>query len=352
MHPKNRILVVDDDPINTDIIREIFEADCDLAFAEDGEEALARIKNFQPDLILLDIMLPKMDGFQVCKIIRDDPRYHFIKIILVSGKAELHERLKGYEAGADDYVTKPFIDEELQAKVNVFLKLKRAEEIDLIKSNLLTLFSHETRTPLNSIIGIGELLLQEKNLDHHIKTSLKMIVDSGYDLLDYIKKSGLLCELKSGITLEKTREHLIEHICGVATSLQAALERKNLTIHLPGKKDISYPADWALLDKAFSYVFNNAIKYSPEHGTVTVDVQTSTDGYYVKVYDEGSGISINRLDRIFDEFAIHDVYHHVKGQGLSLSIAKNIVELHGGKIYCENRPEKGAVFIFQLPLIK
>ncbi|MGH9361080.1 MAG: response regulator, partial [Thermoanaerobaculia bacterium] len=129
-----RILVVDDDPINVCILEEILAEQYELATAGNGEEALEKAPAFKPDLVLLDIMMPGIDGYEVCRRLKSNPRLRDAKVILVSAKAMLSERLEGYESGADDYLTKPFDDAELMAKVRVFLRLKSIEEIDRFKT--------------------------------------------------------------------------------------------------------------------------------------------------------------------------------------------------------------------------
>ncbi|MCA9728837.1 MAG: response regulator, partial [Candidatus Eisenbacteria bacterium] len=153
-----RVLAVDDDAMNLLILREILEEECDLQTVDNGQAALEAARTFRPDLILLDIMMPGMSGLEVCRAVRAEPSLRFIKIILVSAKASLTERLEGYDAGADDYVIKPFDGSELLAKVRVFCSLRFMEETDQIKSDFLTVLAHETRTPLTRIVGAVAVL--------------------------------------------------------------------------------------------------------------------------------------------------------------------------------------------------
>ncbi len=128
MNQKGRILMVDDEPTNIKIFEKALKNNYTLECAKNGEEGLKNCHSFQPDLILLDIMMPGINGYEVCKKIRLNPKFRFVKIIIVSGKAMTDERLIGYEAGADDYLTKPFDPDELKAKVNVFMRLNSAEK--------------------------------------------------------------------------------------------------------------------------------------------------------------------------------------------------------------------------------
>ncbi|PCI24204.1 MAG: hypothetical protein COB67_11835 [SAR324 cluster bacterium] len=130
---KPRILIIEDDETNVEILMEILQDDYTLHVSFSGEEGLDNICSFAPDIVLLDVMMPGMNGYEVCRHIRQNPQLAFIKVILVSAKAMLNERLEGYEAGADDYITKPFDHSELIAKLQVFQRLKYAEEMNKVK---------------------------------------------------------------------------------------------------------------------------------------------------------------------------------------------------------------------------
>jgi CheY-like chemotaxis protein len=147
MQRQDRILIVDNNPVNVAILEEMLGEGCHLATAASGEEALALTSDFRPDLILLDIMMPGIDGYETCRRIRATPALRHTKIIMVSAKALVAERLQEYEAGADDYVTKPFEEEELLAKVRVYLRLKSIEEVDQLKYDIL---HHSARSGTNA----------------------------------------------------------------------------------------------------------------------------------------------------------------------------------------------------------
>ena len=350
MQPLNKVLIVDDDILNLEILEEILTEFCNVKTAQSGYEAFEVLPSFMPDLILLDIMMPGMDGYEVCKKIRSEEKYNYIKIILVSGKAMLEERLEGYNAGADDYITKPFIDEELEAKVKVFLKLKRSEEVDRIKGDLLRVFSHETRTPLNGILLSAELLMDDEALSSESKEYVNVINESGKRLLEFVQKTTFLCDLKSGIELNLTNESLEMHIKNSLIKVDRHLKKKNITLSLNLESDILLNADWGMMVKVFVYILENAIKFSNNNSTVHFET-TKEDNYCkILIKDNGKGIDPEWIDKIFNEFAIKDVMHHQKGLGLSLAISRNIVELHGGTIDVKSTKGSGATFIITIPV--
>ncbi len=152
MKSQQTIWLVDDNPANLFVLEEILSGAYHTVTAASGEEALAQAAMCLPDLILLDIMMPGIDGYETCRELRTIPSLHHTKIVMVSAKAMVNERLEGYNAGADDYITKPFEEEELLAKVQVYLRLKSIEEVDQLKTDLLTLLCDATMAPLHGLL--------------------------------------------------------------------------------------------------------------------------------------------------------------------------------------------------------
>lgn len=351
MQLKNKILIVDDDTVNLQMMQLTLDDEYNTRTAESGEDALSVLESFFPDIILLDINMPGIDGFEVCRQVRNDIRHCFTKIILVSAQEGIDERLTGYAAGADDYITKPFITQELEAKIRVFLRLKRTEEVDQIKSDLLKLFSHETRTPLNGILGISSLLKEDKSLSDEQSTMIAVIDTCGQQLLDLVQKATLLCDLKSGLKLSKTSETLIDHLRDIITTFHKEIENKKIQIKInsPPRK-ILLSADWKLLIEVIRYVVDNAIKFSHEEGLIEIIIKKDGSNLVLNISDSGIGIPPDWIDKIFNEFAVADVRHHQKGQGLSLAITKYVVELHEGSIEIQSVEKQGTSVSFILPL--
>ncbi len=158
-----RILIVDDNPTNLVILEELLD-EFEIETAGDGLEALEKLEAFRPDIVVLDIMMPGMDGYDVCRRIRANDTLRLTKIIFVSAKAMLQERLLGYDAGGDDYVSKPFDHSELLAKVRVFLRLKTAEESDLLKSEVIKRLWSEASSRLEGILGLAEEISADESL--------------------------------------------------------------------------------------------------------------------------------------------------------------------------------------------
>lgn len=350
MQSNYRVLIVDDIPHNVEILETSLEDKYILETANSGESALEIIPKFRPDLILLDIMMPGIDGYEVCRRIKANESLNYIKIILVTGKALVEERLKGYEVGADDYVTKPFVIRELEAKIKVFLNLKRSQEIDRLKTDLLVLFAHETRTPLNGIIGGTDLLLLEDSLDESTQQTVKLISDSGHRLLDFIDKTMFLCELKSAPQLKLSRQSAVVLVKNIIETNAALVEEKSLTVEFNSPDELEFEADWIMLEKAIRYIIDNALKFSNENSKVEVSLSGDDRNAVVVIKDHGAGIPPEWIDKIFDEFSVKDVVHHQKGQGLSLATAKHVLDIHGGTISVESKVEEGSEFTLSIPI--
>jgi len=209
---KNKILIVDDEARNQRIVLETLEGLGDIAIASSGEEALELIESFMPDVVLLDIMMPGIDGYEVSSKIRSNPHFLLTKIILVSGKAMIDERLQGYASGADDYITKPFIPDELLAKVRVFLRLSQVEneivrlnslledrvknkttQLMEVEEKLVSSFtSHDIYTPLNNIRVLAKHLSDIANtspFDSVLACEKTKLIDKALDRIDLIMGS-------------------------------------------------------------------------------------------------------------------------------------------------------------------
>ena len=346
-----KILIVDDEPVIRILIEQVLGVEgYELHSVASGEEALAILPSFDPDIVLLDIQMPGMDGYTVCTTIRADERYRFTKIIMVSGCAQVEERLKGYDVGADDYIAKPFDNDELLAKVKVYTRLKRREEIDQVKGDLLTLLTHETRTPINGIIGCVDLLLGEEDLLPEHREFVSMISQSVQQLHGFLENCLLLSKLKAGVDLMKFHESVEVILSAICQKMSREYGGK-CPFDLQVEQNLQLFADWQLLKRAFEFVLDNSMKCSPEAEVITVTARRDGEVCQIIIDDKGVGVDAKRRSEIFDEFSIQDVAHHQRGQGISLAITNRICTCHGGDITVLDNPGgQGARFVLTIPL--
>ncbi len=345
-----KILIVDDEPINIKLIEEILEYEDEFQCKSvvNGMDALAILDKYNPDIILLDIMMPGMSGYDVCQKIKNDKKHKFAKVLMISGKAMIEERLEGYEAGADDYITKPFVDDELLAKLKVFSKLKKTEEIDELKTAILQLFSHETKTPLNGILLGSQLILDTPSVPDKIAEYANLIKLSGERIHDLVRKILLLSDLRNNRTLTITAQSVQKYLQGIARQTKNSHPGKcDVVVNCP--TDFTLEADWHLFHEALQSAIDNAIKFSPPQETVELAVSCNKSTVVFRVIDKGPGINPELKEKVFDEFYSQDILTHTQGSALSLAIAKEIMHLHRGSLSVESVPGEGASFIFSLP---
>jgi len=344
-----KVLVVDDQAGYHRLIRAVLGEEYDVESASSGKKALSIIPDFRPDIILLDVAMPDLNGIEVCRKLRADPQARFTKVIFVSGAISLQERLAGYEAGGNDYIMKPFDNEELKSKVRVMSKLKAIEQVDQIKDDFITLISHETRTPIGIIKNAFEIMANDKALERaKIENILRLVEQSVERLSELTEKTILVCKLKSlnSLSLSKTsvkslnetlREKFPKDSKGREVVDNSDMEEANLSIN----RD--------LMGRALQYIIENAVKFSPLSDKILITGEKKDESYVIKVIDSGPGMSRERLSEVFNNFAVGNIMNHSKGLGLSLGLVSQIVELHKGKFSVESMLNEGTVCTIILP---
>lgn len=383
MSKKQKILAVDDEPRNLKILTLGLNNEWDMITAATGEEALEILKTDTPDVILLDIMMPGIDGYEVCRQVRKNPRLEFVKIILVSGRAILEERLKGYEAGADDYMTKPFVPEELAAKVKVFMRLVLVEKElrdltvslkDRVELRTQQLFEAEAKlVNAAKMSALGEMA---GGIAHEINTPLGVITLISSQLQELLQEEPLEREfiMKLLGNIEKTARKIGEIVQGLrsfsrdsskdnfeARSLREIFENtlslcrekfKNAGVNFiqePCSELLMIDCRSTQISQVILNLLNNscdAIEKQSERW-VKLSAQSNETSVKIKVVDSGSGIPKETADKLFQPFFTTKGIG--KGTGLGLSISKGLVESHGGSISVDTE-SMNTCFIVELPL--
>nr|WP_321411386.1 hybrid sensor histidine kinase/response regulator [uncultured Carboxylicivirga sp.] len=378
-----RILIVDDNPRNIQVLGNILKENQYLVeFATSGVGALEWIGVQCFDLILLDIVLPDMNGFQVCEKIREKYDLDSLPVIFLSAHNDTNNVHYGFKIGAQDFITKPFNRGDLLMRVRTHILLKKnidklkylnetleqkveertralnlakeaAERNDRLKTIFLQNLSHEIRTPLNGIFGFTQLLKlnfdEKENFIHYIE----MIEHSGEQMMSMINDLVILSKIDSGQNID---------ICIEEVDLNEMLDEIILTFE-PGIKDkglkffkrVDLPNGFVIeTDKekvfqVFMNLINNAIKYTPSG---YVEIGTCYTGFKLEFYvkDTGVGISTEMQKVIFERFVQGKTNnnHPFEGSGVGLTISKALIEALGGEIWVESEPDKGAIFRFSL----
>ena len=356
---KNIILVVDDNEQNLSILGNVLMSiGYEVVPASSGKEALESIAELLPDLILLDIMMPEMDGYEVCKIIKNDENTKEIPIIFLTAKIETEDIVKAFEYGAVDYVTKPFRKEELLARVKTHLELRRSlkaeQELVKMKDKLLSIIGHDLRGPIGTFMMMLETVTDESNqfsVDKIMEylNKMKGVSKSTYQLLE-----NLLTWARSQRKLIEYHRTEIKILTLVEHSLKVLGESaKNKSISLSHKiePELTVYCDENTISTVIRNLISNSLKFTEDGGYISV-FGNNIDGFVqISINDTGIGMSESNLRKLFRQDQIFTKLgtNGEKGTGLGLLLCKDFVEGNGGKIWVESEEGKGTTFYFTLP---
>jgi len=372
--PTARVLCVDDEPKNLGLLEAmLLPRGYDVVFASSGLEALEKIKTEQIDICLLDVIMPGMDGFEVCRSIKADDLYRNIPVVMITSYTGSAHRTLGIEAGAEDFISKPFDRFEVLARIKMLLAVKSLNDqlnaarlyadrtlqmamVSRIKSDFMANMSHELLTPLNAVIGFSTVLNKQEFGPFNDKQQefLNYIISSGMHLQTMIndilaftssKKDSVELELSTFSLRELSNTTLTVH-------REKALEKEiDLYFELTPENDSDITADQAKLKHILANLISNALKFSPPGGTVRVTSMKNDSFILFTVSDTGIGIRKEDIPNLFQicaqlEPASSKVH---AGIGLGLVLSRKLVEEHGGKIWVESRLGKGSSFSFSIP---
>ncbi|MFT4604113.1 MAG: signal transduction histidine kinase/ligand-binding sensor domain-containing protein [Rhodothermales bacterium] len=365
------VLVVDDSPDIREYVAECLQTRYQVVTAIDGQDGLEKARSLRPNLIVSDVMMPNLTGFEMCRAIRGDENIEHIPLLLVTSKASPEDKIEGLEAGANDYVAKPFSARELLARVENLIRvqdqktslqrlnsellssnaaLRQASEM---KSQLLSIASHDMKNPLTAIREFARILREESDQGHQIEL-LDMIFDSSNDMLALISQLLDSAEMEGGArNMNRQRADLVDLAERVVERNVRIADRKGQVIrtNMDDSEACSIPIDAERVREAMDNVLSNAIKYSPLQSSIYVSVKRKANEVHFSVRDEGPGLTNDDLGRVFGKFQKLSA-RPTGGEsstGLGLSIVKQIVELHGGRAQAEKNAERGSTFGFVLP---
>ncbi len=374
MEEQVRVLVVDDYAPNADMARDVLQADFGIRVAYGGAEALEVAAEWRPDVVVLDISMPEVDGYEVCERLKADPEQPNVKVVLVSAHIRLEQRLKGYEVGADDYVRKPYDAAELRAKVKVFSRLKLAEDRlqrlnasleeqvqtrtkQLLASEEMAMLGrstagviHNLNNPLAGILGYAQLIGTVYPEDARIG-KLQKAAEQMRSILTSLLNTmrGQHEEEREDIDLNAVLEEQAELLrMNRFVKHQVALEMRLGRIH-PVRGVAHYYA------QCFSNILKNAVDAMVDAEERRLDIATRADGEYVEVAvtDSGCGMTPEEVGRIFDPFfttkPLVAEEDRPVGTGLGLPSAREIIQSYGGEIIAESTPGTGTTFRIRVP---
>ncbi len=359
------LLIVDDQPDNLRLVADFLEEyGADVMLGHDGTDGLTKARLGRPDLILLDVMMPGMDGFEVCRHLKQDPETRDIPVIFLTALHEVEDKVRGFQAGGVDYLTKPLQELEVIARVDVHLKLcralQRAEAASRAKSRFLANMNHEIRTPINAVLGYATLL-EQSDPDPRQLSHLAAIRKAGSTLMTLINGVLDLSRLESGrLQLQPAPVHLQEVLNDLETLFRAEAINKGVALDLKcvSPSPPSLMLDGLRLRQILINLLGNAFKFTHK-GEVEVRAQCKPgDGEWVdlrvSVRDTGIGIAPEQQQRIFEAFTQQEGQSQVEygGTGLGLAISRQLADLMGGKLEVSSVPGGGSTFTLRLNALK
>ncbi|MFA5191704.1 MAG: hybrid sensor histidine kinase/response regulator [Verrucomicrobiia bacterium] len=377
MHPSSHpvaapsILVVDDTPENLQLLNGMLKSHGYKARpVPSGEMALRAAKSDPPDIILLDINMPEMNGYEVCRHLKSDPALAAIPVIFISALNETMDKVKAFGLGGVDYVTKPFQFEEIHARVETHLKLRqlqkelerqnrqlkesydRLRELETLRDNLVHLVVHDLRSPLALMAGYVDLIKVKiaAKLNASEVGYIDVIGKHTAKLLDMVTTLLDVSRMEAGeMPLNRQACDLAAVAREVTDSHSVLVGRRQLSIESQSGP-LSVHADKDILQRIIGNLIGNAIKFTPDGGQIRLTISRKDSMARVAVTDTGPGVPAEYHARIFEKFGQVDKEARRHSTGLGLTFCKLAVEAHGGSIGIESEVGKGSTFWFALPL--
>ena len=368
------VLIVDDIAENLQVLGKILdENEIEFSYASSGKEALEAVSYNRPDLILLDVNMPEMTGFEVCEILKKDPVTKEIPVIFLTAKTEQEDIIQGLSVGGIDYITKPFNSRELISRVRSHLELSISKQImrfqneklvrlnkDLneslaAKDKFFSIIAHDLKEPFNTLIGFSDFLLKsaETSSPAEIKNVVKHIFDSsvfGFELLNNLLEWS---RAQTGrIKYNPEELNVSDMIYRVTELLQGTAEKKGIRLTVSGQEDLQVFVDRKMMETVLRNLTSNALKFTSAGGSVHIRFgPLDNRGIEISVIDTGKGIREEDLSKLFriDESFSTPGTEDERGTGLGLLLCKEFVEKNGGEIEVKSEEGVGSEFRITLP---
>jgi signal transduction histidine kinase len=352
------VLIVDDNPVNLRVmIQHLAEENYETRIAQNGEEALEQIALALPDIILLDIMMPGIDGFETCERIKEIPLAKNIPIIFMTALSETENKVKGLQLGAVDYITKPFQHEEVLARINTHLTIRRQQialnHLNATKDRFFSIIAHDLRGVFNPLMISTDMLIkiaakEESEKMTKFANAVKKSTNNAYELLENLltwsrcQRDSIevaITKMDIGKVIEKNIDLYVEKA-----------EQKNITLTNDVSKGFLVYADRNITDTILRNLIANALKFTHSGGIIKVFISQEDDHIHVSVQDNGTGIDQDGLEKLFK---IDSKYKkkgtaNEHGTGLGLILCKELSIKNKGNIWVTSKLDHGSTFTFSL----
>lgn len=379
---KPSILIVDDIPENLFLLGKTLQREgYDIAYSTDGEQAIKISKKLKPDLILLDILMPNMNGYEVCKIIKEDKELADIPIIFLTALSDSSQVVEGFKAGASDYIAKPFNIPEVIARIKTHLDLKLSRDMNISyinklksynyelnqaekklielnhsKDKFFSIIAHDLKNPFHGFMRLTEVIITdfEELSREEIKSYLEEIHSSAEKLYKLLENLLTWSKVQIGkFPYEPEEINLIEIFDSVILLYKENAMVKRIKINNKLKGDEKIYADKNMIDTIIRNLISNAIKFTNFDGNINIYTDTENNDNLIKIIieDNGIGMSADEISKIFrlDFQMIKNGTANEKGSGLGLILSKELVEKNFGKLDIESFEGAGTKCILTLP---
>jgi two-component system, sensor histidine kinase and response regulator len=359
-----KVLVVDDDAIVRRSLQAMLErGHYRVETVPDGLEALKILPVFMPDMVLLDILMPGMDGLETCRQIRMLPNCDLLPIIFLTADDRPETHVNAFQAKGDDFLRKPVSPAELTVRIRSLMRLKRlqaeiqAERDALLdsqrqKEQLFEFIVHDLKNPLTTIqVGL-DLLGERAEMPAKMQAQVKRIRETAQGMASMVQNILDIGRAEQlGLELHRTRFRLRDWIPQVISQLEFRTLQMRQTMSWDCPEDLELVADQDLLRRVVLNLLDNALKYSPPGSRTRIEAEVVDRCTYVKVFDEGMGIPEHMREVVFDKFMRLEPEgpQTRASSGLGLTFCKVVSEAHGGRIWVDANPGKGSVFILEIP---
>lgn len=377
--PKNTwILIADDLQDNLNIVKAVLGyKGYNVETAKNGRQVLEQVAKRVPDLILLDIQMPEMNGFDACRELKANPKYSDIPVIFLTAKVDSYDVVDGFKLGAVDYITKPFNTMELLARVHTHLELKHARDLltsknkylEVItkglsklnneKNTFIEIAAHDLKSPLSTIKGLAEFLRRESELPpDSMKVMLRNIIRSSERMFSIIRNLLDVSVIEEGNfrfdTTPVDVESILLDLIDLHSHYSADVKNIQFTLNVPENFSPKMKGNSDSLAQVFDNLLSNALKYSPPGTIVTITLSKQENRLRCEIHNEGEGLSSEDIDTMFTKFAKLSVKPTADepSTGLGLYIAQKLTQAMNGVISCRSEQGKGSTFIVEFPALE
>jgi signal transduction histidine kinase len=342
MQKKMSILAIDDVPLNLDLLTDILDPFYNVSATISGKDALEMLEENIPDLILLDIMMPEMDGYEVCDKIKENKKWEHIPIIFLTAKNETEDIVRAYELGAADYLSKPFNPPELLARVKAHLEIKESRDIikkqNAEQKELLHVLCHDLANPFASVLSVLDIVDTDNFSEY--SDLLKKSAENGMGIIALIRQMRKLEEkpliLDSILLFDSLQESL--------TMLNNKFKNKNITVKLEVEDQIQIKAEkTSLINSVINNILTNAIKFSHSDGEINITSGKHGEKIVLSIRDHGIGIPKEMLNTLFDvnQSVSRKGTGGEEGTGFGMPLVRKFMSAYGGEIDIESVENEG-----------